>query len=383
MKKIGSCFALLLIVPFATGCWNQKEPNQVAFVIGGAMDLTKDGRLEVSNQIAIPSGLESGQDSGGGSMKKSFRVVSATGKNLFDTAPNLQVQLSRRLFVGHRRVILVGQRLAEHGIGDLLDEFIRNPQSELRSRIFIAKGVQGKNLLSAKPVFEPLAAESLTNGQAALGLKPFYFHDFLSDVLSEGLQPVLPAFSLTASNQIVFAGMAAMNKDDGLKLAGFLNIEESSYANWITNRQTGFEITSFVPEGKGNVTLNLKSLGSRIRAETVGDRIRIHVRLTGKGTVVENNTSLNPTKRADLRIIQDELGRVARESVQQMIEKVQKQYKTDIFGFGEHVHWQYPHRWKTLKRNWNKTFPKLDVSVDVKLYGKDPGETGSSVKLMP
>jgi spore germination protein KC len=273
--------------------------------------------------------------------------------------------------------------MAENGIGNLLDEFVRNPQSELHSLIFVVKDGQAKDILSVEPIFEPYTSTALVREQATLGLKPYYFRNFLSNALSQGLQPILPTVSLTPLKQIVYTGNAIINKDEGLKLVGFLNIYESFNANWITNRQTEFSITSFVTQGDGNVSLKLQSLGRRIHVKMVDKQIQIDVHLTGDGTIVENNTNLDPSKRKDLQIIQDELSQTTRKSIQQLIEKVQKQYKTDIFGFGESVHQQYPYRWKTLKQNWKDIFPELVVSVKVELHCKDPGETSSSVESMP
>jgi spore germination protein KC len=384
MKRIGKlCFALLLIVASTTGCWNLRESDQLAFSLGTAVDLTKKGQVEVSVQIAIPSGVGGGQESGGGTNKKSFRVISATGKNVYDTIPNLQLQLSRSFFIGHRKIILFGQRLAEHGIGNLLDEFVRNPQSEMRARVYVVKDGQAKDILSVEPIFEPFTATALVHEQKTLGLKHYYFHDFISETLSQGMHPMLPAVSLTASKQAIFTGTAILNKDHGLKLMGFLDTKESSYANWIIGKQTGFAITSFVKQGNGNVSLNLQSLGRRIRVKRVDDRIQIEVRLLGKGTIVENNSNLDPTKKKDLDIIQEELRQTTRKSIQQMIEKVQQQYKTDIFGFGESVYRKYPSLWRTMKQDWENTFPELDVSVKVELQCKDPGATKSSIKVMP
>ncbi|SDN50856.1 spore germination protein KC [Paenibacillus sp. yr247] len=384
MKRAAKlCFVVLLMVSTTTGCWNLKEPDQLAFALGGGLDLTKDDQLDISAQIAIPSRLGGGQEAGGGTGNKSFRIISATGKNVNDIVSNLQKQLSRNFFVGHRQIILIGQRMAEHGIGSLLDWFVRHPQSELRSRIFVVKDGQAKDLLSVEPFIEPFTSTELVRQQTALGLKRHYFRDFLSDTLSQGLQPMLPVVSLTDTKQVVYSGTAVFNKDDGLKLVGFLNSEDSFYANWIANRQTNLAITSFVKRGNGSISLTLLSLGRRILVKMIDNQIKIDVLLTGEGTIVENTTNLDPTIRNDLQIIEDELSETTRRSIQQLIKKVQKQYKTDIFGFGVHVHQQYPDHWKTLKQDWDVTFPELNVSVKVKLHCKDPGETSASIQTKP
>jgi spore germination protein KC len=352
--------------------------------MGSGLDLTEDGQIQLSCQIAIPSGVGGGQDSGGGGTKKeSFRVISATGKNVYDAVTNLQSQLSRGLFIGQRKIILIGQRLAEHGISELLDEFLRNPQSEMRARIYVVKDGQAKDIFMAEPIFDPFTTVELLQQQATLGLKHYYFRDFLSDAFSEESQPLSPAVSLSSLKHPVYSGTAVFNKADHLKLEGFLNAEESSYANWITDKQTVLNITSLIPQGKGNVTLKMQSLGQRIQVKMVNERIKMDVHLTGKGTIVENNTNLDPTNKKDLHIIQDELSQTTQKSIERLIEKVKKQYKIDIFGFGESVHRQYPNQWRTLKRNWNDTFTELQITVKVQLQIEDSGQSKSSTIKMP
>ncbi|MDD9267065.1 Ger(x)C family spore germination protein [Paenibacillus sp. GCM10023248] len=385
MKRAGKLgFVLLLMIAILTGCWDQREPNQLAFINGAAMDLTKDGKFEISSLLAIPAVIGGGLNGGGdGGNKKSFHVVSATGKDFMDAGQNLQTQLSRQLFYGHRQTILVGQRMAEYGIASFIDMVIRNPQSEMRSTIYVVKDGDAKDLLSMEPIFDPYTSTELVSQQDTLQINPYYYRNFLSESLSQGTYPLLPAVSMTPLKKYVYTGSAILNKDNGLKLAGFLNTRESFYANWITGKQKGFIITSYITQGNGNISLNMQKLDRRIRVNLVNDQIQIEVRLVGKGSIVENNATLDPTARKDLQIIQDEFNLTTQNSVQQLIDKVQKEYKTDIFGFGEVVHRKYPKQWKNLEKDWSHTFSQLQVSVKVDIHCKEPGQTTSSIMSRP
>jgi spore germination protein KC len=385
MKRIGKLnIILLLMVAILTGCWDLREPNQLAFINSASMDLTKDGKFEISSQIAIPAAIGGSLDGGGSAGdKKSFHVVSATGKNFMDAGQNLQTQLSRQLFYGHRQTILVGQTLAEYGISDFIDMFIRNPQSEMRSTIYVVKDGLAKDLLSLEPNFDPFTSTELVSQQHILFMKPYYYRNFLTEALSQGTNPLLPVVSMTPLKKYVYSGAAILNKDNGLKLAGFLNTQESFYTIWLTGKQGGFVITSYVPQGKGNVSLKMQKLDQRIQVNLVNDQIQIDVLLAGKAAIVENNANLDPTTRKDLQIIQDEFSQKTQKSIQQLIDKVQKQYKTDIFGFGEVIHRKHPKKWKNLEKDWSNTFSQLQVSVKVEIVCKDPGQTTSSIMGRP
>jgi spore germination protein KC len=379
MRTAKLCLLFLLPLWLTTGCWNLKEPDQLSFVTGNGLDLTEDGKLEASTLVVVPTGVAGGGQISGGGKKESFHVISATGANVTEAIVNIQAKLSRVVFQGHRDIVIVGQKLAKQGMGETFDPFIRNAQSHIVSLVFVVKNGNPKDVFSNEPMFEPNISIALEKEQKALGFKPYLSREFIADVMSDGIQPLLPAVSLNSTKHFSYSGFAILNKDDGVKLVGFLNRKDSYYAGWMTDRLTSLTLTSFVPKGDGNVSLRLEKLGRRIRVKKVDERIQINVHLKGEGTIMENNTNLDPSKRKDLLLIQDELSHKTQKSVQLLVKKVQKKYKIDIFGFGESVHQQYPQKWKTLKKNWTKIFPTVDVSVKVDLQINDPGITNSSL----
>lgn len=371
--------ALLLVLTCGTGCWNLTEPDQLAFITAAGMDVTPDGRVEISSQIAIPSALNVEETEK--STRKSFLVVSAAGKNVMDAGRSMQAKLSRRLFYQHRQAILIGDRMARRGIADMLDMFVRNPKSELRSTVAVVKDGTAKELLDINPKFDPFSGVAILRVQATEGETPYYYRQFLAEALSEGSTPLVPAFRAENGSELAYAGAAVLDNSKDLKLAGYLDLNESFLANWIIGRQSELAVTSFVHRGQGNVTLRLQKLSSRIRVGlTKEGEPSIEVSLRGDGNIIENNSSLDPSKSGDRRTVEQELASVTQQSVRQLIGKVQRQYKTDVFGFGERIHRRYPGRWKTLKKDWNRNFSELQVSIRVTLHAKSSGQTGSAMK---
>lgn len=54
-RRIIFTFISFFLLILASGCENFVEPNQLAFVIGTALDHDESGVIEVSHQIVIPS----------------------------------------------------------------------------------------------------------------------------------------------------------------------------------------------------------------------------------------------------------------------------------------------------------------------------------------
>ncbi|WP_099156961.1 Ger(x)C family spore germination protein [Virgibacillus ndiopensis] len=378
MKRTTNLCIAFLFLSVTTGCWNLEEPDQLSFVTGAGLDLTEDGKLEASYLVVLPASLGSGQISGGEN-KNSFQVMSATGKNVSDAMVNVQSKLSRKVFSGHRDIFLVGQRLAEHGMGKTIDPFLRIPKSEMRSMIYVVKNGKPKDVFSIVPFFDRFITTSLSDEQKAIGLKPYLAREFVVDVLSEGKQPLVPVVGLNPSGHYSYRGSGIFNKADNVKLVGFLNMKETAYARWITNDLTRVTLTSSIPKEDGSISLTLHSLDQNIHVQKIDEQLQITVQLSGKGTIIENTTNLDPTKQKDLQLIQDELNQKNQKLVHKIIKKVQEEYKMDIFGFGEQVHQQSPQQWKSLKQNWTETFSQLNVSVKVDLQCTNLGQTDSSI----
>lgn len=371
------CFVMVFTVLITTGCWNLKEPDQRAFVMGTGMDINKDGQYSLSSLIAIPAGI--GGQEGGSSQKESYRVLNSVGKNTTNALQNMQAHLSRSMFIGHREIVLIGEKMAEHGIVDWVDEYFRNPQSESRSRIFVVKGSQAKDVFEINSIFDPYITTTLNDEQSTLGLGNFFFDTLISDALGQGTQPMLPALSMNQSKHYEYSGFAIFDKENDLKLAGYLNREDSFYTSWIRRKVNNYNITSTVPGHQGNYSLKMKSLNRRVRTSVEDNQIKVDVLLSGSGVIVENNTNLDPSKESDLLLIQKALNEESQKAIMRMVDKAQKQFKLDIFGFGEHVHRQHPEQWKSLRPMWHEIFPQTEVTVHVKVKCKDMGETNTTI----
>ncbi|MGR6018729.1 Ger(x)C family spore germination C-terminal domain-containing protein [Bacillus paranthracis] len=71
---------------------------------------------------------------------------------------------------------------------------------------------------------------------------------------------------------------------------------------------------------------------------------------SGEGTIQENNTNLDLSQPKNITLLEHVLEKQSEKQALQTIKKVQKQYGTDIFGFGEAIHRKYPSEWKGLKK---------------------------------
>lgn len=382
-------FVLALSLVLLTGCWDRTELNELAIVLASGSDWSEDGQYELSDQIVVPAQLSSSQTSSGG-QGKGYLVVWDQGHDLLDAAQKLQSRLARKIFLGHRRAIFFGERLAKHGLSHVMDEYTRNPDLRLRGDIFLVRDGTARAALLASHSFERVPALAdvkalkTTGGPSDVTLR-----DFLIAASSETSIPTMQVIELGGSESDdpaqkgdrKISGTAFFDKH--LRLMGFLPLKEAILRQWLIGGLSHQFVTSLIPKGGGYVTLDAIHLHSSMQPVLHGSQLTFYVTLEGQGTVRENETNLDLTQSQNLRLIETYLNRDTAQSAERLIEKMQTRYQADIFGFDQSVHRKYPQAWKTLRKDWPSLFASARVVVNAKLIVKRGGLTGPSLELKP
>ncbi|MEH7418448.1 Ger(x)C family spore germination protein [Neobacillus drentensis] len=387
-------FLLLIVTLFTTGCWDRRELNDLAIVLGWGMDLNKDGNLVSSAQIVVPAKLGSSGGGGKGSASagQGYFLESATGKTATDTSQNMQTKLSRKIFASHRRVIVIGEDLARNGLAKMTDEFSRNPEVRLRTDLFVVRGSTAQEFLSIPyqlesiPALAPLKIQERISGRASSTYK-----EFLVEANSEGSNATLPMVEIINSAAKGDAGQVPSKTfrvrgraifNNNLQMIGSLTPSEVRNRFWVRGELMENTLTVYVPEGKGTISFVGRKYKSKIKPLLQGNKIRFTIFLSGKGVIKENNTNLDLKNPSHLKAVERALNQNVPKDVSQTIVHVQKDYKADIFGLGNAFHRKYPMKWKKIKANWQNEYSEADVVVKADLTVDQVGLTGPSLQLM-
>lgn len=368
------------------GCWDAKELNEQAIVLGFSWDVAKNGSYQVSGQFLIPAKMSTGEKGGGGGEGSTF-IATADGKSVYEARQNLQNKLSRQIFRNQRQSIYIGERLAKRGIKDILDMIIRDPEAGVRTDISVVKGKQGVDVLKMSYPLESNSSQASLKIHKQLGTAAnATFLNLVVTSTNVSNSSSVPAWTLASSSpkgsqelsqsSIRFTGSAIFNKD--LKLVGFLNLEEAKDQMWITEKLSYLNRTVLIPQGDGEVSLEVRNLQSSIRPTIQGNKVKVHITLTGDGEVKQNRTTFDLTQSNKVNIVEKDVEEQFERSVLHLIKKLQKKYKTDIFGFGSAIYRKYPAHWNQIKNEWKQEFTKVDVSVDVNIAIRFIGLTGTS-----
>ncbi|MBM7867494.1 Ger(x)C family spore germination protein [Heliomicrobium gestii] len=162
-KRLPVVIAILLCGLILPGCWDKRELDQYAFVLSMGVDLGPQEEIELTVRISIPSSLTAQAGRGGvSSPAEVSKVITATGRTIPEAMSHLDSQVERQVSYMHCRTVLLGEKIAQHGIVPYLDVFNRYREFRRALFVFIVKDVAVRDIfMNTTPVLETNVARYL------------------------------------------------------------------------------------------------------------------------------------------------------------------------------------------------------------------------------
>jgi len=378
---------LLFIIP---GCWNRVEINERSFILGVAFDkpkppekekagISKDQIPKYAMSVEIPiirnlqgvggggGGGGGGAGGGGGGQQggNSF-IITSTGNDVWDIERALSKRLGRENFYGHMKVIVIEENLAREGIREILDFFIRRREIHGRISLVIARG-KAKKVLQVRPLEENFASlylERLLGEVRRSGAK--VEGDFLkayTSLIGTG-NAVLPRVRASSNTQIAVGGAAVIKN---WKLTGWLSEFETSGVNIVNDEVMGGNVTIVDPQrDKGFIVVRLVHMKTKRKVEIKRNKPVFTLDIFAEGDIVEKSSSNNLFNKSLLDRVERRVELEIQRRAINAVDKLQGEYKVDIFGFNQMLAKKFPRYWNRAEKEWDeKYFPEAEVIVNV------------------
>ncbi|MGQ7887162.1 Ger(x)C family spore germination protein [Paenibacillus sp. WC2504] len=359
---------LLLLVPL-TGCWDHKELNDRLFELGSGVDRLDEEKVLLIGQFMNPKKSE---EAGGGE-KQSYFIETGTGKTVSDCLLDMQLKLSRRITRGHRQNIYIGEKTAMIGISNDIDSVTRDPDSRLKSDIWIVKGGTALEFMRMSYQLEKMPVIALSKLRQIIGKRTGNsLLELLVEQNVEGSGSTLPAVEMSYDSKLQkktlhVYGRAVLNRK--LQLVGYYERLESAYRLWLTGETDRMPVTVSMSNGEGSYSVTISQLGSKVRTEIEGEHVAIGVEVKGNAVIVESTAAVDFRNDEILRTYEIELNNHIEKAILDVMQKAQKQFKVDVFHFGKAISRQHPEAWAELNSHWEQAFSdaKLTVHSNVKI----------------
>jgi spore germination protein KC len=365
LKTVARLLMVFLLIMPIGGCWQRRELNETAFVLGMGLDKAPSG-YKVTLQVVIPSAITPQAAGGSGGVGVPVIVSTFTVPTLYDTQRQYALISSRVAYYGHIRVLVIGEELARSGIGETLDVLKRSREPRDDYYVMVARNTTAENVLGILTPLNKLPAsklfESLEKSQKiSAKTVAVPFRSLIEDMLYEGKNPVLTGLEIVGDSKagknqnslegtlpkarMRFSSVAVFRRD---KMLGWLDDHETIGYNYVTDNVV--ESTGPV-EGEDGKPIIIGALQTstdrKVKIINGMPNIFLHVKATCNVQEVVSRDDLSKEE------IIKELERKAEDRIafrmKTAVEQIKERFNADIMGFGQSIYRANPKAWTKLK----------------------------------
>ncbi|MHB1653729.1 MAG: Ger(x)C family spore germination protein [Desulfitobacteriaceae bacterium] len=389
MRKSAYLFVILVLLTQITGCWGSIELENLAIVtIAGIDKVTVDGKDQFiySARVMRPLGLKGSQGgnsdpSQGGGIQDVF--LTGEGDTIQAAARQSTLRTPRHPYFGHMKVLLIGERVAKEGLGQLMELYARSPEVRLRTYFMVAKG-KAADVLQAKPEIDATIAQELgklaEDKVVTIGISHgVTLGEFFQKLLAQDRTAVASAVTVEQQNgdrRASLEGLAVFKED---KLVGWLTKEETTgyllVNNYLKNSQTPIPVRE---SESVFYTYLLKKGQCTITPRVDGDKLSFDVKVKTEGALQEISgisVTKETVEQLELRIAE-----VIKSIVEKSFAKAQA-LDSDYIGLAYNLHRKDPALWGDLRPDWNSVLKDVKVNVEVESKVTQFGQTGKSLSF--
>lgn len=369
---------LLLFVPLLSGCWDSVELNQRAVVAGIGIDMVGESEYEVSLQVIVADEIAGAKARG----DTPVVLYQERGKSLFQAIRKASQKVPRIISLAHARLVVIGEKLARHGIGDTLDFLERYTETRLTIKMLIARGETGKDVLTTMTAIGRIPANDIS-GKLEIS-QNLYAGDYavsVDDVIrsmsNKGGGPVLTGVEVNGNLEqasrksnvdnvlpeavVRINGMGVFQKD---RLVRWLDDDQAVGLSLINNKVKSAETT--LNCNKKGETISIETLFSKTTIDSrmeQGEPVFV-INLKQTGAVQEAECSIDLKSSEVIKQLQMQWAEETKRIVLSTVKEVQRT-GSDVLGLGLALERKYPKQWGKLSSEWSRYFAESTVRVQV------------------
>lgn len=357
MRKVVLLPALAFMLLMLTSCWNYREVNDLAIVIGAAID---KGMTE--NYLLTVELLEVG---GGQDTEVTSKALSVEGETVFDAVRKLISIERKRGYWGHIRALIVSEEIAAEDLTQVIRFFRQDAETSGDLHIIISKGCRAEDILHADIPHGTDISTSLAQcleSSRFLSKSPSTPLFKLSQELKSLISPTLPVVTLIKLKDMTIPVLSGAAVFHNKKLAGYLDGEETKAMLFLKDEIKGGVLVT----RKDPALLSLEILENNTKIKTRNDGKQLALDITVETKAAINEVTCN-IEFSDPTVF-DEIQRLAEEQLGKKLEDVidkARSLRADIFGFGQKIYENNPRKWAEISGNYDEEFTNIRVNIDV------------------
>lgn len=368
---------LILFIFIQTGCWDQREIDELGFVIAVAIDPTENGNENeymTTYQFAVPGAIEEGDEDGGGNGGAFFNEGTSSRTN-FKAARSMAKRRSRMVFFEHLKVIIVNEEIAKNPeFEHLLDFYVRDHEMRRSMYVLISEGsardiLEDKRPLADMPAMSiDLIREKNTEFTFAM-IEPREIGEIAS--LMIGGHSFLMTRITSNGDELKIGGAAIFNGETN-NLMGWLDETEVTGYNWVIG-ETHNGVMEVPFQEDDLIVFEADGVHSDFDYDRKNNQFHIDIRAEG----ALGESWIHQMEELDEEMIKELEAAIEAEiekRANNIIEKMQTEYCVDVFELWKEVRIHHYKYWKEVEGNWDGEdgeFARANVTVHADVEIRD------------
>lgn len=376
--------ALVLLAVSVSGCWDYTELSDVFFVVGMAVD---KGSPPYKYKLTVECIVPSEYDKTTGGRAAPSQLYSMQGNTVADLSRKMNVGLGRELVYSHMQLLAIGEGILKEGETQFFDYLERGRETRDNFNVVVVRGKKAEEVLKVTNSTEKYATGKL-NKQLQIAVREWGSDPDirLSDLLNKRTEPgkgsVMVGVQVVGTpesgkgniespvppSNVAISGLAVIQD---MKLLGFMDIKDTRSYLWLVGGLRNTSVTASLAEGR-DFNIRIIKSKTKVTASHEGDLPRFHVTIR-----MDSFLEMTESPEALTTVELEKYARRAEETIEadirQTLDKAQQTYKTDIFGFGNHMYRQQPQFLKQVREDWNTHFARAEIKVETHVRIKRVG----------
>lgn len=364
-----------------SGCWDYKEIENMVIVAGIAIDTGSDNNYLVTIEtIELEQSL-------GINVQPQSQVIHVEAPTVFDAIRNAIKISPNRLYWSHAKIVILSEEVAREGIIEALEIVMRAKEPRLTMYLLVSKEKTASEILPYDTLLDNIYSFEIVEmlkAQEYLSKAPDnQIYEVMDKLMAEGISAVIPTIGLSnieGKKIPEVSGLAMLKRDN---LVGFLDENEAKTFLFITDQIKGGVLTEIYPSqsSTSHIALNIYENKTKIKPRYDDGKSTMHIKTNTKTVLQEWGMASVSINEESVNQIKKQFEESLKNDIENLVEKVQKEYECDIFGFGNILKNQNPQQWKELEEDWGSIFADLNIEVDTNIDIINTGLLSNSIKV--
>ena len=348
--------AILLCVLLLTGCWDKIEIEDRLFVLSIGVDSVELAEKKASKDKYTLSFVSPVVDQIKEGPGPAFRTYKTVDNSIIMSLSQLLERFSKKQYFGHTRNIFFGEDVLkdEKLLKEILDGISRYHEFHNSMYAYIVPG-RAEEVFKVKPMYDKLLAPYIAGiiENSDYTSKVIKLTLLEMAIMLENQKGGLVIPRINPGKEEVKISGAGVLKD--YKLIGYLDDQETSVYNWLTDKAKGGDIAV---EYKGISTVFRHfDFDRKIELSKVENgNIYLNYIMETEGSIEEFMIGKEILDNVLLKEISREVEKRIENEGEKLIKKFQQEFKADLIGARDYLSKYQPKLYKTIEKDYEKFF---------------------------